>query len=64
MKALALALILTIPTIDVAYTIEQQVEETGVELGLLYGCYESKEDGLVCILPPKQEDEENVEYTP
>lgn len=36
----------------------QTVDETGVRLGAYYGCYESEEDGLVCIFPEKPEKEE------
>lgn len=62
MKALALALILAIPTIDVADDIQQSIDETGVYLGLFYGCYHTDEDGLVCILPEKEEnDQEGVD---
>lgn len=58
MKALYLALILTIPTIDVADYIQQSIEETGVYMGVYYGCYNSDDDGLVCILPPDSDNEE------
>lgn len=70
MKALALALILTIPTIDessdsgapivrsAAETIRQTIDETGVYIGAYYGCYNDDTGELVCILPPEENQDE------